>query len=143
MADHLSVTTGAIHIATAGLHSLEPLFEDLERLSGTPVVIKRLQAEVWSVKRALESLRRVDEESWESLGPNVVQQIDLTVKSCSDASSWFQRKLREWARYSTGKDITKQDQVMITFKQMEIDIMSAKLRDCNLAVIAVIGSAKL
>lgn len=88
MADPLSVTAGVGGIAAVGLHGIKLLFEDLQQFKDAPAAIQRLRYEVWAIERALESLKRIDQQIWDSLGPNVAQQVHDTVKSCSETCVW-------------------------------------------------------
>lgn len=143
MADPLSVTAGVVGIAAKGLHSIKLLFEDLQHFKGAPDATQRLRYEVWAVERALESLKCIDQQIWDSLGSNVAQQVHDTVNSCSETCIWFREKLQRWTKHSTDEVLARQDRVRIAFQQTQIDIMSEKLRNCNLAIVSVTGSARL
>jgi hypothetical protein len=132
LADPLSATASVVGIAAAGLHGVKLLFEDLQGYKDAPTTIQRLRYEVWAVERALESLKGIDQQSFDILGPKVAQHARAVVVSCSNTCIWFREKLHRWTRHSTEPELASQDKVRIAFQQTQIDIMSEKLLTATL-----------
>lgn len=143
MADPLSISAGVVGLAVPALHAARLLLDDLRNIKDAPKAVKRLESDVQSVERALTSLKAVEEQEWEVLGPNVMEQSKQTISSCTEACNLFRDQLQRWTRHSDGK-LAWQDRAHIgIFKQAQIKAMSEQLQNCQLSISCTVGIATL
>lgn len=144
MADPLSVAASVVGITVPALHGVRLLLADLQKLEDAPKTVKVLTDNVQSVSAALELLKGLGDQEWNSLGTDVAEQSKATISSCTKACDLFSTNIRKWTRHSEDGRLAWQDRANVGFfKKDQIKAMSDQLQNCKLAISMVVGVASL
>lgn len=144
MTDPLSATASILGIVTPALHISRLLLDDLKAIKDAPTNIKTLTGDIESLDMALTSIKSVDDNEWDSLGPAVLQNAKATITSSADACKRFNADVQRWTSRSKDGSLSWIDRSNIGFfKKTRLISMSGEIQTCQTKITSVMGIATL
>ena len=94
MAEPLSLAANIVGVAVPALHVARLLLDDLEAIVDAPKAVESLKGDLESVDSALESLRRINDAEWKSLGVTVAHESKAAITACERTCDMFRADLK-------------------------------------------------
>jgi hypothetical protein len=117
---------------------------DLERIIDAPKAVTRLQEDIDSVNGSLTLLKDIDEATWTSLGPAVLQHSSAAVRSCEPACDEIRGDIQRWTKRSKAGTLSWRDRVDVGFfKDKQLQALSGRLQAYKLTFTSIVGIATL
>jgi hypothetical protein len=144
MAEPLTVTASIFSITVPALQAIQHLLNDVQSIKDAPETIQDLKDHLHQVILAVSSLQTIEAGEWESLGSNITDGVESTIRLCTTACDRFGADLKRWTSRSHGGDFSFLDRAKIGFvKQGQIKSMQGQLQTCQITISRVVSTATL
>ncbi|KAJ5682331.1 hypothetical protein N7462_005496 [Penicillium macrosclerotiorum] len=144
MTDPLSITAGIAGLVVPALHGSRLLLEDLRQIRDAPENFKKLEESVQSVSLALESIKKIEDSQWDSLGPSIAENAKTTITVCTLTCERHDADLRRWTSNSQDGTLSWRDRSKIGFwKQARVKSMVEEIQSCYTKITSVVSIATL
>jgi len=140
MGDPLSI----VGVVAPALHISRVLLNDLKSIKDAPDNIKSLTSNIDSLTMALTSVKSIDDNEWQSLGPALVDNAKVTIITSTAACERFNADVRKWTKRSKDGSLSLLDRSVIGFfRQHHLISMSGEIQTCQTKITSVVSIATL
>ncbi|CEO58892.1 hypothetical protein PMG11_03587 [Penicillium brasilianum] len=142
MTDPLSAAASIVGIVMPALHISRLLLDDLKAIKDAPTNIKTLTGDIESLDMALTSIKSIEDNEWDTLGPGVLQNAKATITSSADICKRFSADVQRWTSRSKDGSLSWVDRSNIGFlKKTRLTSMSGEIQTCQTKITSVVGIA--
>ncbi|KAG9552882.1 hypothetical protein KCU71_g13615, partial [Aureobasidium melanogenum] len=147
MTDPFSIATGVVGVVAAAAHAIHAAINLLDKIEGTPTVIRQIRAELNDTESVVRHLEKILDSggqttTWHKLLDE--SRLSQALKTLRTVCENFASTLRKWTRHSTSGDkLSFLDNINVVLHSTKMSQLSVQLGSCKDTVMLALNCCAL